>query len=254
MSEQNQAIAVIPAKTGGIRNKSVEVSAIRRGEDGAADYVPHLSIADVRLIAMVARRQKLHGERNSLLIKLLFDGALRCSEAIGVRPCDLVPDDRMVVAMVVGDGAQGGIGGGRVDGDGDRSGNGWAVSIMGKGTKPGKVAISPSLAAELQSYCYRLKILETARIFPISRSQCFRVVCDAFDGAGIRRPTRDKDRVGAVHILRHSGAIERLKQTGNPKAVQDQLRHKSAQMTLRYLKTVSADESLKIQQQVDFRW
>jgi len=91
-------------------------------------------------------------------------------------------------------------------------------------------------------------------IFPISRSQCFRVVCDAFDKAGVRRPTRDNDRVGAVHILRHSGAIERLRQTGNPKALQDQLRHKSAQMTLRYLKTVSADESLKIQQGIDFHW
>jgi len=122
---------------------------------------------------------------------------------------------------------------------------------MGKGTKPGKVAISASLAAELQSHCYRLKIVEKDRIFPISRSQCFRIVCDAFDHAGVRRPTRAVDRVGAVHILRHSGAIERLRQTGNPKALQDQLRHKSAQMTLRYLKTISADESLKIQQSVE---
>ena len=225
MSNENQAIVVLPSQTGGIRNKSMEVSAIRRGEAGAADYVPHVTPGDIRLIVTVAGQQKRHGERNSLLIKLLFDGALRCSEAIGVRPCDLA-----------------------------RDGNGWVVSIMGKGSKPGKVAISASLAAEIQSYCYRLKIPETARIFPISRSQCFRVVCNAFDQAGVRRPTRDKDRVGAVHILRHSGAIERLRQTGNPKALQDQLRHKSAQMTLRYLKTVSTDESLKIQQQVDFRW
>jgi len=49
-------------------------------------------------------------------------------------------------------------------------------------------------------------------------------------------------------------AIERLKQGGNPKAVPDQLQHKSAQMTLRYLKTVSADESLKIQEGIDFHW
>jgi integrase len=225
MSDENRAIVVLPSQTGGIGNKSTEVSAIRRGEDGAADYVPHVSPVDIRLIVTVASQQKRHGERNSLLIKILFDGALRCSEAIGVRPCDLA-----------------------------RDGSGWSVSIMGKGSKPGKVAISASLAAELQSYCYRLKLPETAWMFPISRSQCFRVVCDAFDRAGVRRPTRDKDRVGAVHILRHSGAIERLRQTGNPKALQDQLRHKSAQMTLRYLKTVSADESLKIQQQVDFHW
>jgi integrase len=225
MNSENQSNAVVPYTKVVLRNKSVEVSAIRRAEDGAADYVPHISPADIRQIVTVAGQQKRHGERNSLLTKLLFDGALRCSEAIGTRPCDLT-----------------------------RDGNGWAISIMGKRAKPGKVAISPSLAAEMQSYCYRSKVLETERIFPISRSQCFRVVCNAFDCAGVRRPTRDTDRVGAVHILRHSWAIARLQATGNPKALQDQLRHKSAQMTLRYLKTVSADESLKIQQGVDFHW
>jgi integrase len=60
--------------------------------------------------------------------------------------------------------------------------------------------------------------------------------------------------VGTVHVLRHSGAIARLAATGNPKAVQDQLRHKEARMTLRYLKTLSAQESIKIQQGVDFGW
>lgn len=35
---------------------------------------------------------------------------------------------------------------------------------------------------------------------------------------------------------------------------QSQLRHKSALMTMRYLKTLSADEFLKIQQAVDFQW
>jgi len=225
MSNENQSKAVVPYEKGELRNKNIEVSAIRKAEDGAADYVPHISPADIRQIVGVAGQQKRQGERNSLLIKLLFDGALRCSEAIGTRPCDLA-----------------------------REFNGWAISILGKGSKPGKVAISSSLAAEIQSYCYRFKIPETSRIFPISRSQCFRIVCNAFDHAGIRRPTRENDHVGAVHILRHSGAIERLRQTGNPKALQDQLRHKSAQMTLRYLKTVSADESLKIQQGVDFKW
>ena len=225
MSNENQSKAIVPYEKGELRNKSAEVSAIRRAENGAADYVPHISPADIRQIVAVAAQQKRHGERNSLLIKLLFDGALRCSEGIGTRPCDLARDV-----------------------------NGWAVSIMGKGSKPGKVAISSSLAAEIQSYCYRMKVPEAERIFPISRSQCFRIVCIAFDKAGIRRPTRETDRVGAVHILRHSGAIARLQQTGNPKALQDQLRHKSAQMTLRYLKTVSADESLKIQQGVDFHW
>ena len=60
------------------------------------------------------------------------------------------------------------------------------------------------------------------------------------------------------------GGFARLKQLdaerqchdshGYPKAVQDQLRHKEARMTLRYLKTLSAQESIKIQQGVDFHW
>ena len=60
--------------------------------------------------------------------------------------------------------------------------------------------------------------------------------------------------VGAVHVLRHSGAIARLEQNGNPKALQDQLRHADARMTLLYLKTVSTKRSLEIQQDVGFRW
>lgn len=144
MSNENQSKAVVPYEKGELCNKSAELSAIRKAEDGAADYVPHISPADIRQIVVVAGHQKRHGERNSLLIKLLFDGALRCSEAIGTRPCDLARDV-----------------------------NGWAISILGKGSKPGKVAISSSLAAEIQSYCYRFKIPETSRIFPISRSQCF---------------------------------------------------------------------------------
>lgn len=40
---------------------------------------------------------------------------------------------------------------------------------------------------------------------------------------------------------------------GNPKALQDQLRHQDARMTLEY-QTVSAKRSLEIQQGVDFGW
>lgn len=49
-------------------------------------------------------------------------------------------------------------------------------------------------------------------------------------------------------------AIERLRLTSNPSATQSHLRHKSALMTMRYLKTLNEDESLKIQQAVDFHW
>ncbi len=75
-------------------------------------------------------------------------------------------------------------------------------------------------------------------------------IAKAMREAGIVKP----ERVGAVHVLRHSGALERLRATGNPRAVQEHLRHSTAQMTLRYLKTLSAEEALRIQQEVDFGW
>ena len=101
------------------------------------------------------------------------------------------------------------------------------------------------------SYCYDKGIPKESRIFPITRSQVFRIVETAYQVSGIRQPSKVTDHVGAVHVLRHSGAIARLKASGNPKSVQHQLRHKSAQMTLKYMKTMSADESLVIQQGVN---
>ena len=218
----NQTALTVRADNTALRNKTAKVSAIQRAEAGAADYVPHVTAGQVKLMALVAGQNSRHGERNALLIKFLFDGCLRVSEALGVRPGDL-----------------------------QRTPDGWTVKILGKGSKPGVVAISASMAAELQSYCYRARIGETERIFPVSRSQAFRIVTEAFDKAGIPRPSREREHVGGVHILRHSGAIERLRLTGNPRATQSQLRHKSALMTMRYLKTLSADESLKIQQGIE---
>ncbi len=225
MDDRSETALIVRADDALLRNKTSQVSAIQRAEVGTADYVPHVTAGQVKLMAVVAGQNTRHGERNALLIKFLFDGCLRVSEALSIRPIDL-----------------------------QRTPDGWTVRVMGKGSKPGVVAISASMAAELQSYCYRARIGEGERIFPISRSQAFRIVTQAFDKAGIPRPSKERDHVGGVHILRHSGAIERLRLTGNPRATQSQLRHKSALMTMRYLKTLSADESLKIQQGVDFQW
>ena len=224
IDSQNGTVMIPVPKAASLRNKTSQQLAIRRAEAGVADHVVHLNLHEVRQLGEAANHSR-HGERDKLLIELLFDGCLRCSEAIGIRPCDIAQDH-----------------------------TGWTVKVKGKGNKTTPVAISPTLAAQLQAYAYRHKLDENDQMFPITRSQAFRIVTQAFEKAGIPRPRRDRDRVGAVHILRHSGAIERLRQTGNPKAVQDQLRHKSALMTMRYLKTLSADESLRIQQGVDFQW
>ena len=74
------------------------------------------------------------------------------------------------------------------------------------------------------------------------------VFSDAFDAVGIAK------HVGAVHVLRDSAAIARLEQTGNPKALQDHLRHADARMTLRCHKHSFSQPELEIQQAVDFRW
>jgi hypothetical protein len=53
-------------------------------------------------------------------------------------------------------------------------------------------------------------------------------------------------------LLRHSDAIERPRQTGNPKALQIHLGHAIPFMTTRYLSTLTAEDALRIQQEAEF--
>ena len=87
-------------------------------------------------------------------------------------------------------------------------------------------------------------------IFPVTKWRAHQLLQRAFERSGVQKPPH----VGAVHVLRHSGALERLKDTGNPQALQEHLGHSTAKMTLRYMKTLTAEEALKINQAVDFRW
>ena len=77
------------AKSAPIRNKSSQVTAIRRATAGSATYVPHLSVEEVRLMAGALEKDGRHGDRNACLIEFLFDNCLRVSEALAVRPYDL---------------------------------------------------------------------------------------------------------------------------------------------------------------------
>ena len=190
--------------------------AIRRQQGYKANYVHHWSLTEVRALVGVANK-----ERDKLLVQFLFDSCCRISETLSTRPQDIV-----------------------------QVGNGWQVRVLGKGKKRSAVAISASLAAKLQSYAYRKGISPDDRIFRINPSRAFQIIKALANQAGLVKP----DGVGMVHILRHSGAIERLRQTNNPKAVQDQLRHSTAYMTMRYFKTLSHEESMAIQQEVDYQW
>jgi len=79
---KNETALTLRGKTPAIYNKTSQVSAIQRAEAGATDYVPHVTAGQVKLMAVVAGQNKRHGERNALLIKFLFDGCLRVSEAL----------------------------------------------------------------------------------------------------------------------------------------------------------------------------
>lgn len=219
---EQQSTALVPIQEKALSlNKTNKVSAIARGKAAAGGYVPHLGLTEVRAMATAVLKASRNGKRDRLLILTLFDGCLRVSEALALRPRDIKQD-----------------------------GEGWRLEVLGKGKRPGVAAISPSLAAELQAYAYREEVKLDARLFPIKRARAFQICELAMIAAGVSKP----GHVGACHVLRHSGAIERLKVTGNPKAVQEQLRHSTALMTMRYLKTLSVEESLRIQQEVDFRW
>jgi integrase len=219
---EEQTTALVPAQEKGISlNKSAKMSAIAKARSTAGGYVPHLGIAEVSAMAEAVSTASRNGERDRLLILTLFDGCLRVSEGLALRPKDIKHDA-----------------------------DGWHLEVFGKGRRPGVAAISPSLAAELQSYAYRKELALDDMLFPVKRARAFQICELAMIAAGVSKP----DHVGACHVLRHSGAIERLRATGNPKAVQEQLRHSTAIMTMRYLKTLSVEEALRIQEQVDFKW
>ncbi len=197
--------------------------AIERSQQGSSDFIPHLSIGNVMDLADAAAgaSERGKGDRDYLLIQTMFDGCLRVSEVLQIKPNVL-----------------------------HEAGRGWAAWIIGKGNKRAEVALSATLVAKLQAYAYRHEIPPTERLFPVSRSRVHRIVDRAFRITGLMKPPG----VGTVHVLRHSGAIARLAATGNPKALQDHLRHADARMTLRYLKTLSYQQSLEIQQGVDLGW
>lgn len=228
MSDRHDGSMVPVVVNAGLCTQSsrVTVSTIRQRQNEDADYIPHLTRGDVQLMAVYAKKNERHGWRNAVLIRVVYDAALRIGEALAIRRDDLedTPD-------------------------------GWLIHIhTDSKTGAGVAAISTPTANELLAYWGESKRPRNVPIFGISRSQAYRIIVDAYQGAGVRRPSVAVDGTGAVHILRHTGALERLNLTGNPRALQDQLRHRSAKMTLRYLRTQTKDQSMTIQQSVNPTW
>jgi len=155
-------------------------------------------------------------ERDKLLIMVLFQTGLRISEALALTPASI------------------------------RSFEGRpALEVVGKGRKPRLVALPVNLRMRLESYAYRARIEPRMRFFRINRHRAWQILNEAREAAGLQK------RV-FPHLLRHSDAIIRLRKTGNPKALQYHLGHNTPAMTLRYLSTLTQEDALRVQQEVEF--
>jgi len=180
----------------------------------ASRIVPYLTTEEVYQIADTC--QGRNGERDKLLILTLFQTGLRISEALSITPRKI------------------GVYNGHP-----------MLYIEGKGSKPRMVSCPAHLAYQLKSFCFDKKLGLDDRVFKINRSQAWRIVSQRARQAGIQK------RV-FPHLFRHSDAIERLRQTGNPKSLQLHLGHSSMMATMRYLSTLQEEDSLRIEQQVVF--
>ena len=178
--------------------------------------VSYLLPEEVQKLAAEARKRR-NGERDYLFILLLYQTGLRISEALSLTPAKINHFDGKPV-----------------------------IEVMGKGKKPRLVSCPEALASKLKAYAYYKKLDPQDRFFPFNRIRGWQIVKEAATKAGFGK------RV-FPHLLRHSDAIERLRQTGNPKALQHHLGHSSISMVLRYLSTLSQEDSLRIQQQVEFK-
>jgi integrase/recombinase XerD len=176
--------------------------------------VPYLTPEEVQ--AMARACQGRHRLRDGLLILTLFQTGLRISEALGLTSRSI----------------------------GEYSGHA-VLYIEGKDRKPRTVACPDALADRLKSYSCDKKLGPDERLFRVNRKRAWQIIKDAAEQAGITKKVYP-------HLLRHSDAIERLRKTGNPKALQIHLGHETPLMAMRYLSTLTVEEALRIQQEVEF--
>ena len=181
----------------------------------ALRIVPYLTGDEINLLVSEARKRR-RGKRDALLILLLYQTGLRISEALSLAPSKIETFEGRPI-----------------------------LRIVGKGGKPRVVALPERLADKLRAYAYEKNIKLNEKFFPINRQRAWQILKEVSQKAGITKRVYP-------HLLRHSDAIERLRQTGNPKALQHHLGHSSPFMVMRYLSTLTQEDSLRIQQQVEF--
>jgi integrase len=116
----------------------------------------------------------------------------------------------------------------------------------GKGGKPRICAIPEMLYLRIGNYISEQGIGPSDKFFEITRFRGLQIVKAAAIKAGL-----DNRRV-YCHLSRHSGALARLQRAGNLESLRQHLGHVDNKMTLRYLKTMQAIESLAIESKVEF--
>jgi integrase/recombinase XerD len=142
---------------------------------------PYLTREEVgRLAASCHGRNRI---RDELLILTLFQTGLRISEALRLTPRHI----------------------------GTHAG-GAALYVLGKGDKARLVACPYHLAHRLKSFAFDRKLGLDDRIFKINRRRAWQIIKAISERAGIAKRVYP-------HLFRHSGAIERLRQTGNPRGL-----------------------------------
>lgn len=180
----------------------------------AFSIVPYLTREEVvRMVEAISGR---HQVRDRLLVKLLFATGLRISEALSLTTQMIGAHEGRAV-----------------------------LYVKGKGSKPRLVACPDGIAHQLKSYAFDTGMTPGDRIFDIDRRRAWQIITKAGKDAHINKRIYP-------HLLRHSDAIERLRQTGNPKALQLHLGHNSMTMTMRYLSTLTAEDAVRINQGVEF--
>ena len=126
----------------------------------ASEIVPYLLPEEVYQMAEAASKDKKgrNGERDKLLIVLLFETGLRVSEALSLTP-------RLI---------------------GNYEGNP-VLYIRGKGKKRRMVACPEDLAPRIKSYACTKGIGLDERIFRINRKRVWQIVNEAGEKAGLQK-------------------------------------------------------------------
>ena len=183
------------------------------------DHRPVSFLTESEVFSMEdAVRPNRNGDRDALFIEVSFKCCLRVSEVLG-----LTPSCR-----------------GKVD-------NNYVLLIKnGKGCKPRLLGIGQPLYDKLSGYAYDRKLGPEDKYFKFSRFRALQIIKVAAVKAGI-----DSRRV-YCHLLRHSGAVNRLKKTGNIQSLKTYLGHTDHKMTERYLVTLQTIESIEIEGAVKF--